>query len=97
MSEMEFFHGYFKQSDRDIDISDTDDFYDLEEKLGVQFVKVNGVLYEFWGSDIDADAYGFAVVAPKSEHNQLMCLWYNGGAGLHDVVSDAISSHVGVK
>lgn len=95
MSEMEFFHGYFKKSDRELEPEDTDDFYDLEEDYGCHFVKVDGQIYEFWGSDLDVDAYGFNVVLPKSENNQLMCYWYNGGAGLHEVVEAAIKSWMG--
>jgi hypothetical protein len=92
MSEMQFFHGFFKKSNRDVSVEDTDDFYDLEKECGCHFVKVKGTLYEFWASDIDVDTYGFNVVVPKSKHKQLMCYWYNGGAGLHEVVEAAIKS-----
>ena len=93
MSEMQFFHGYFKVSDRELTPEDTDDFYDLEEECGCHFVEVGGILYEFWGSGLDIDAYGFNVVLPKTEHLQLACYWYNGGAGLHEVVEAAINSY----
>ncbi|QDP65844.1 MAG: hypothetical protein Unbinned7865contig1001_43 [Prokaryotic dsDNA virus sp.] len=94
MSENEFFHGYFKKSKRDLTPEDTDDFYDLEDKYGCHFVEVNGQLYEFWSSGLDVDAYGFSIVVPKSKHKQLMCYWYNGGAGLHEVVEGAIKKYL---
>ena len=90
MSEMEFFHGYFEKSDLPIEPEDTDDFYDLEEEHGCYFVKVEGDLYKFWGSDLDVDPYGFSVVVPPSWKPQLMLYWYNGGAGLHEVAESAI-------
>jgi hypothetical protein len=97
MSEMEFFHGFFKKSKRELTPEDTDEFYGLEEKYGRHFVKVEGQLYEFWGSGLNVDAYGFNVVVPKSKHKQLMCMWYNGGAGLHEVVECAIKDHLKSK
>lgn len=97
MSKQEFFHGFFKKSKRKLTPEDTDDFYDLEEKYKRHFVKVEGQLYEFWGSDLDIDAYGFNVVVPRSKHKQLMCYWYNGGAGLHEVVEDAIKDWLKTK
>lgn len=90
MSEMEFFHGYFKKSDRDLKPVDDDDFYDMEEELGCYFVKVGGDLYEFWKSSLNVDPYGFNEVLPDSDHKQVVCYWYNGGAGIHEVVESAI-------
>ena len=82
MSKMEFFHGYFDVSDIEVTPEDTDDFYYLEEEYGYHFVKVDGVLYKFWSSDIEVDPYGFSEVAPPSENPQLLLYWYNGGAGI---------------
>jgi hypothetical protein len=90
MSEMQFFHGYFKESTFIVEPEDTDDFYDLEEEMGCHFVKVNGKLFQFWSSSLDVDAYGFSVVAPACDFPQLMLYWYNGGAGLHEVAEWAI-------
>ncbi len=94
MSEMEFFHGYFRESDKQIEPEDTDDFYDLQEEYGVYFVKVNGKLYEFWSSGVDTDLYGFNVVVPPNDLPQLMCYWYNGGAGIREVVESTIEEWV---
>lgn len=90
MSEQEFFHGYFEESDLQIEPEDTDDFYDLEEEHGCHFVKVGGKLYKFWSSNLVADAYGFSVVVEPTDKPQLMLYWYNGGAGLHEVAEAAI-------
>jgi len=94
MSSMEFFHGYFEKSDLPIEPEDTDDFYDLEQKNGCYFVKVNDALYKFWGSDIDVDPYGFCAVAPPSDKPQLLLYWYNGGAGVHEVAENAIKKYL---
>lgn len=92
MSQMEFFHGYFEPTDLPIEPEDTDDFYDLEQEHNCHFVKVHGVLYKFWGSDLVNDSYGFNVVAPPSSKHQLLLYWYNGGAGLHEVAEEAIEN-----
>lgn len=94
MSEMQFFHGYFEKSNEDVNVEDTDDFYDLEEKNNCYYVKVDGNLYKFWSSDIDVNEYGFSVAVKPSEMPQLMLYWYNGGAGLHEVAEDAIREYV---
>jgi len=94
MSEMQFFHGYFDVSDIDVTPEDDDDFYDLEEKLGCYFVKVDGVLYKFWPSDVDVNAYGFCAATGPTDHKQLMLYWYNGGAGVHECAEDAIRDYV---
>lgn len=94
MSDMEFFHGYFEESGLDIEPSDDDDFYDLEEEYNCHFVKVNGTLYKLWSSGIDVDPYGFSTVIPPSDKPQLMLYWYNGGAGLHEVAEEAIEGWI---
>ena len=90
MSEMEFFHGYFQKYISNLVTEDTDDFYELEKQMGCHFVNVQGQTYQFWGSGLDVDAYGFSTSLPSTDLNQVICLWYNGGAGLHEVVGDAI-------
>lgn len=93
MSEMEVFIGTFHQSDRtDIVPEDTDDFYDLEEELGVHFVRVGGTLYEF-SSIANVDQYGFSVVLNPNPKPIIVCYWYNGGGGLHEVVARAIEQY----
>lgn len=90
MSEMEFFHGYFEKASDGLEYEDADDFHDLEEAHGCHYVEVDGQLYRFWGSDIDVDPYGFNVVVPPTDRQQLMLYWYNGGAGIHEVAESAI-------
>ena len=94
MSTMEIFHGYFRESNLKVVPEDTDDFYELEEKLGVTLIKVQGVLYEIWKSNLDIDEYGYSVVLPDTGEKQLMCYWYNGGASFEEVASEAINKHL---
>lgn len=93
MSEMEVFYGWFAKSDLPIEPEDTDDFYELEEEHKCHFVKVDGHLYAF-ASIKEVDAYGFAMVIEPSDKNRLIAMWYNGGAGIHEVVEDAIRGHL---
>ena len=94
MSEMEFFHGYFEESALQIKPADDDDFSELEEEHGCYFVAVDGVLYEFYPSNIDVDPYGFATTLPPTDKNQVIAYWYNGGAGVHEMVEEAIRAHI---
>lgn len=87
-----FFHGYFEPCDLDIEPSDADEFYDFEQEQNANFVKVRGVVYKFWRSELKLDSYGFTVVVPPSDRGQLFLMWYNGGAGLHEVAASAIES-----
>lgn len=94
MSQMEIFYGVFEKSDLLIEPKDTDDFYDLEKEHGCHFVKVNGQLYSFHGLEPQLDAYGFSLVIEPSEETRFMALWYNGGAGIHEVVEGLIEKHL---
>ena len=95
MSEMEIFHGYFGKSYEKLEPKDTDDFYGLEEKHKCHYVKVNGELFYFYRSSLDLDTYGFNVVLPETkDEQQILCYWYNGGAGIHEVVSEAIKNYL---
>jgi len=86
MSEMEMFVGRFEPAeDQSIFTKYEDDFYDLEEAHGCHYVKVDGTLYKFW-SIADVDYYGFSTVIPPQDGPLLVCFWYNGGAGIHEVV-----------
>jgi hypothetical protein len=93
MSSMEVFIGQFRESKHNIEPEDTDDFYDLEEEHNCYFVKVNGKLYEFW-SEGDYDSYGFDTFLPPSDLPYIVCYWYNGGAGIHEVAESAIKSYL---
>lgn len=92
MSEMQFFHGYFEESDLLVEPEDTDDFYELEEQHNAHFVKVKGKLYKFWSSGCEVEPYGFSTVVGATEKNQLLLYWYNGGAGVYEVAEEAISN-----
>ncbi|ANJ20705.1 hypothetical protein HYO98_gp48 [Dinoroseobacter phage DS-1410Ws-06] len=92
MSNMEFFIGRFEEIDRDeinIEPEDTDDFYEEEERLGYHIVKVEGKLFKFWGI-AELDEFGFNTTIPQQDGPLVVCYWYNGGAGLHEVVEAAI-------
>lgn len=92
MSEMEMFIGRFEEIDRseiNIEPEDTDDFYEQEDELGYHIVKVNDKLFKFW-SIKEVDSYGFQTTIPVQDGPIVVCYWYNGGAGLHEVVESAI-------
>jgi len=88
MSEMQVAYGIFKKSSLNID-PDADDFYELEEEHGCHYVNVDGQLYSFFCL-ADIDAHGFSLLIPPSDQTRFMCLWYNGGAGIHEVVEEVI-------
>lgn len=94
MSEMEVAYGWFRPSNEKIEPEDTDDFYDLEEKNKLHYVKVKDKLYEFACYPGELDAYGFSLLIPNKDDmgdtQRFICMWYNGGAGIHEVVQDLI-------
>lgn len=87
MSEMQAAYGKFRKSDAIL--FDGEDEYDAEERLGIQLIDVDGQLYEFELNG-EVDAYGFCLNIEPSDESRFMCLWYNGGAGLHEVVESCI-------
>lgn len=93
MSEMEMVYGEFEKSNLPIEPEDTDDFYDLEEKHNCHFVKVKGQLYSFFVIE-ELDPYGCSFVVPASDKNRFVAIWYNGGAGIHEVVAHLIERHL---
>ena len=93
MSEMEAVYGEFEKSNLPIEPEDTDDFYDLEEEYNCHFVKVKGQLYSFFVIK-RLDAYGCSFIIPASEKNRFVALWYNGGAGIHEVVESTIEKYL---
>lgn len=93
MSEMEVFYGAFAKSDLTIEPEDTDDFYDIEKEHGCYYVKVDGQLYSFYKLKPELDAYGFDFVIEPSEQTRFIALWYNGGAGIHEIVRELIKRH----
>lgn len=92
MSEMEMFYGTFKKYEGELP-EDDDDLYDLEQSLGLYLVKVEGTTYEV-KSLKDLDGYGFSIVLEPSELPQVLCYWYNGGAGTHEVIEEAIKEYL---
>ena len=89
MSSMEVFYGKYGKSNEKIIPEDADDFYDLEEKNNCHYVMVDGQLYWFYKLE-EVDAYGFSLVIEPSEEKRFICMWYNGGAGIHEVAEEAI-------
>lgn len=97
MSEMEVFVGRFKEAeDQTIFPKDTDDFYDLEIEHGQHYVKVAGTVYAFWMIPEMRliDPYEFSKVIPPQDGPIVICYWYNGGAGMHEVVEEAIREYL---
>lgn len=95
MSEMEIFYGTFESIGKVEDVKlpeDVDDVMDLEEKDGCKYLVVRGEVYRAKKSDIPMDTYGFSVVLPGTEQNQLLLYWYNGGGGFHEVAESAIEN-----
>ena len=94
MSEMEIAYGWFRPSNEKIEPEDTDDFYDLEKKNNCHYVKVKGQLYAFACYPDELDASGFSLLIPNMDDlrdtQRFICMWYNGGAGIHEVVEDLI-------
>tara|TARA_Y100001001_G_scaffold163782_1_gene193807 strand:+ start:6693 stop:6992 length:300 start_codon:yes stop_codon:yes gene_type:complete len=95
MSEMQMFYGTFKEYESEIP-EDEDDLYDLEKSLGIYLVRVDDKVYEVKPLK-ELDAYGFSVVLEPSELPQVLCYWHNGGAGLHEVVEEAIKEHINAE
>lgn len=91
MSNMEVFYGYYVKSDLNIEPEDTDEFYDLEKKLGFQFVKVKNQLYAFKELE-KIEVYGFTLRIEPSEQNRFVALWYNGGGEIHEVVESMLKN-----
>ena len=94
MSEMEMFIGRFEEAeDQTIFPTDDDDFYDMEEAHGCHYVRVDEKVFKFW-SIKEVDSYGFQTTIPQQDGPILLCYWYNGGAGLHEVAEEAIREAV---
>ena len=91
MSEMQVAYGKYRKSDAVL--LDGEDEYDAEERLNIQLVDVDGQLYEFEEIE-ELDAYGFELSIGPSDEPRFMCLWYNGGAGIHEVVESCIRKHL---
>lgn len=92
MSRMEAFYGVFEKSDLPIEPEDTDDFFDLEKQHKKRFVKVEGQLYAFWSLEYVDVGDGFELILKPVPEGQtaFIAYWYNGGAGIHEVVEDII-------
>jgi hypothetical protein len=94
MSNYEVFVGCFKKADnQEISPEDTDEFYDMEIETGFQYVRVDGIIYAFW-SICTVDSDGFSIVLEPQEHPVIVAYWYNGGAGIHEVVESSIKEYL---
>jgi len=97
MSEMEVCYGTFKKSDidiTDIDPLDLDDMiYEMENEKGCHLIQYENDIYEVWPIE-NLEAYGFSILIPPSEDPIFICMWYNGGAGLDEVVGEVIKEHI---
>lgn len=96
MSEQDFFYGYIQKSDHPniLDTEDTDEFYELEAMYGCHFVKYRGEVYEAHPLS-EVDPYGFSLVIPPSDQHRVVCSWYNGGAGIHEVLEAVLEQMYG--
>lgn len=94
MNHMEFFIGTFEKApDQSIVPKDEDDFYALEEAEGCYYIRVDGTLYKAWPL-ANVEGHGFEVVLPVTNTPVIICYWYNGGAGIHEIVEAAIKKHL---
>lgn len=90
MSEMEMCVCRFEEADdQTIFPTNDDDFYDMEEEHGCYYVRVNGKVFKFW-SILEVDYYGFQTTLPAQDGPVILAAWYNGGAGIHEVVEQTI-------
>jgi len=90
MSEMEMCVCRFEEADdQTIFPTDDDDFYEMEKEQGCSYVRVNGKVFKFW-SVLDVDYYSFQTTLPAQDGPIILAAWYNGGAGIHEVVEATI-------
>jgi len=91
MSEMEICVCRFEEAeDQTIFPEDTDDFYNMEEEHHCHYVRVNGKVFKFWHILDVEDYYGFQTTLPAQDGPVIIAAWYNGGAGIHEVVEETI-------
>lgn len=94
MSSMEVFYGWYQpcinaEATAMHALSDDDQRYDWEEKNDILLVEANGTLYEVHKIE-DVEPGGFIVRIGPSTVPRVMCMWYNGSAGVHEVLEQAI-------
>lgn len=67
---------------------DSDQFYDYCEKYQLKYL--NGVVYKATIENLDP--YGFTTVTDaENGSTEIVALWYNGGAGLDEVLESALN------
>lgn len=94
MSSMEFFIGTFEKApDQSIVPVDEDNFYELEEAEKCYFVRVGETLYKAWPV-ADVEPYGFETTLPVITTPIILCYWYNGGAGVREVIEEVIEKYL---
>lgn len=91
MSDYQVAIGTFSKSE--VVIGQDEDVYEAGERLNLNLVKVNGQIYEF---DIleEPDSYGFSTFIEPNEKPVFVSYWYNGGAGMEEVVEEAIEKYL---
>lgn len=95
MSSMELFYGTYRPVTIDFVLDDSDARYDREDADGVKYVSVDGQVYAVRAiADLDPDGFTYADGATASGDPRVLCYWYNGGAGLHEVLEHAIRDAV---
>jgi hypothetical protein len=92
MSNMEMFIGNFEIV-RDTLPDDDDELYDMGVENKCHYVRVDGIMYKAW-KILDVDEYGFTAILPPQDRPVLLCYWYNGGAGVNEVIESAIRSYL---
>ena len=94
MSDYQVAIGTFSKSE--VVIEQDEHVYDAGERLNLHLVEVNGQIYEF---DIleEPDSYGFSTFIEPNEKPVFVGYWYNGGAGMEEIVEEAIEKFVMMK
>jgi hypothetical protein len=91
MSDMEIYYGKFKVCERDDipELVDEDIRYDYEDAHGILLVAVDDIIYEV-SKVADIDPFGFSLNIEPSDEHRFIAYWYNGGAGVHEVIEAII-------
>lgn len=91
MSEMKAVYGTYRKSDATLLVGECP--FDAGRRLNLDLVDVGGQLYEIKVIK-KLDPYDFAMTLEPSSERRFIALWYNGAAGMHEVVEDLIRKDV---
>ena len=94
MSNYQVVIGTFSKSE--VVIGQNEHVYEAGDRLKLNLVEVDGQIYEF---DIleEPNSYGFSTFIEPNEKPVFVGYWYNGGAGMEEVVEEAIEKFVMMK